>query len=535
MHFKKAAAVFASSALALGLAACGDSGSSNASGDQTGGSAGGDNYVTANGSEPQNPLVPGNTNETGGGRIVDNIYSGLVYYDRDGETHNELAESIELEGDKTYKVTLKDGLKWSDGSPLKAEDFVNAWNYTMKESLMSASFYEPILGFEEGKESMEGLTVVDDTTFTIELSQPESDFPTQLGYSAFFPLHPSAYDDIDAYGENPISNGPYKLAEWNHNQDATIVPNEEYTGEREAKNDGINFVFYAQQDAAYADLLAGNLDVIDAVPDSAFSTFEDELGERAVNQPSAVFQSFTIPENLEHFSGEEGNLRRQALSKAINRQEITDTIFEGTRTPATDFTSPVIPGHSDSLDGADVLQYDPEEAKRLWAEADAIAPFTGQFSISYNADGGHQAWVDAVANSIRNTLGIDAVGNAYPDFKSLRDDVKERRIEGAYRTGWQADFPTLGNFLVPLYTTGASSNDGDYSNPQFDQLTKEAAGAATLDEATPKYNEAQEILLKDLPAIPLWYSNVTGGSSENVDNVIFSWKSQPLYYEITKK
>lgn len=531
MRFKKVTSVAAASALALGLAACGSesgSGSNNAQG------GGGDNYVLARGVEPQNPLVPGNTNENGGGRIVDNIYSGLVYYDGEGKAHNELAESIELEGDKTYRVTLKDA-KWSDGSPVTAEDFVKAWNYTVENALLGSYFFEPILGYEEGKPEMEGLKVVDDKTFTIELNQPEADFASRLGYSAYFPMHPSAYDDIDAYGESPISNGPYKLAEWNHNQDALIVPNEEYQGEREAQNDGVNFVFYAQQDAAYADLLAGNLDVLDEIPDSAFATFEDELGDRAVNQPSAVFQSFTIPERLEHFSGEEGKLRRAALSRAIDRQQITDTIFQGTRTPATDFTSPVIPGHSDSLEGAEVLQYDPEEAKRLWAEADAISPFTGEFSISYNADGGHQAWADAVANSIRNTLGIEAVGNAYPDFKSLRDDVTNRTINGAFRTGWQADYPSLGNFLGPLYGTGAGSNDGDYSNAKFDQLLKDAANSGDIESATPIYNQAQEILLTDLPAIPLWYSNVTGGSSENVDNVTFSWKSQPVYYEVTKK
>lgn len=381
---------------------------------------------------------------------------------------------------------------------------------------------------------MEGLQVVDDTTFTVELTQPESDFPLRLGYSAFFPLPDSALEDMAAFGENPVGNGPYKLLEWNHNQDATIVPNEDYDGGRAAQNDGIKFVFYPTFDSAYADLLSDNLDVLDSIPDSAFSTFEDELSGRSINQASAVFQSFTIPERLEHFSGEEGVLRRQAISLAINRDEITQTIFEGTRTPATDFTSPVIAGHSDSLTGADILTYDPDRAKDLWAQADAISPWSGEFTISYNADGGHQAWVDATANSIRNTLGIDALGNPYPDFKSLRDDVTNRTINGAFRTGWQADYPSLGNFLGPLYGTGAGSNDGDYSNPDFDAKLAEAANAADVDASTPLYNEAQEILLQDLPAIPTWYSNAVGGYSNNVDNVEFQWNSQPAYYQITK-
>ena len=534
MTLKKSLAVTAAATLALSLAACSSDSESDSAGGTGDSASGGDNYVIVNGTEPQNPLVPANTNEVGGGRIVDSIFAGLVYYNVDGSVENDLAESIELEGDKTYRVTLKEGATFTDGTPVTSESFVNAWNYAVANDQLSAYFFEPILGYEEGVEEMEGLQVIDDTTFTIELNQPESDFPLRLGYSAFYPLPESAFEDMQAFGENPVGNGPYKLSEWNHNQDALIVPNEDYDGGRAPQNDGVKFVFYPTFDAAYADLLSDNLDVLDAIPDFAFSTYEDELQGRSINQPSAVFQSFTIPERLEHFSGEEGALRRQAISMAVNRDEITETIFEGTRTPATDFTSPVIDGHSDSLTGAEVLEYNPERAKELWAEADAIAPFNGEFTISYNADGGHQAWVDAVANSIRNTLGINAIGNPYPDFKSLRDDVTNRTIDGAFRTGWQADYPSLGNFLGPLYGTGAGSNDGDYSNPDFDAKLSEAAGAEDAEQAVTSYNEAQEILLQDLPAIPTWYSNAVGGYSNNVDNVEFMWNSQPAYYQITK-
>ena len=534
---KKTLALLAATTLGFGLVACTDSGDNGSGSDGAAGgdgATGGDNYVLANGTEPQNPLIPSNTNEVGGGNIVDLIYSGLVYYDADGEIHNEMAESIEPEGEKGYRVTLKDGWTFADGTEITAQHFVDTWNHAVANSHLSAYFFEPILGYEEGVESMEGLEVVDDKTFTIELNQPEADFPQRLGYSAFYPLPDEAREDEAGFGENPNGNGPYKLLEWNHNQDATVVPNEGYQGERTPQNDGIKFVFYAQQDAAYNDLLAGNLDTLDAIPDIAFSTFEDELGERAVNEPSAVFQSFTIPESADHWGGEEGQLRRQAISHAINREEITDTIFQGTRTPATDFTSPVLPGYDGEIAGNDVLDYNPELAQDLWAQADEINPWSGEFTLSYNSDGGHQAWVDAVTNSIRNTLGIEAVGNPYPDFKSLRDDVTGRTIEGAFRTGWQADYPSAGNFLGPLYGTGAGSNDGDYSNPDFDAKLAEAAGSDSPETAAGLYNEAQEMLFNDLPAIPLWYSNVAGGYSENVDNVTFSWKSVPVYYEITK-
>lgn len=532
MTIKKTIAALSAASMTLALAACG-SDSNDDSGDSAAG--GGENYVLADGTEPQNPLIPANTNEVGGGRIVDSIYAGLAYYDADGETQLELAESIEPNEDNTeFTVKLKDST-FSDGSPVTANSFVDAWNYAVANDQLNASFFSNIEGYEEGVESLEGLKVVDDKTFTIALSSPESDFPQQLGYSAFYPLPEVAFEDMEAFGQDPIGNGPYKLAEWNHNQDATVVPNEEYQGDRKPANDGIRFVFYASQDAAYADLLAGNLDVLEAVPDSAFDVYEADLGERAVNQPYAGFQSFTIGENLEHFGGEEGKLRRQALSYAIDREEITETIFKSTRTPATDFTSPVLPGFSEEIEGNEVVEYDPEKAKELWAQADEINEWSSPtFEIAYNSDGGHKSWVDAVSNGIKNTLGIEAVGTPYPDFKSLRDEVTNRTITSAFRTGWQADYPSLGNFLAPLYATDGSSNDGDYSNPEFDQLLQDAAVAKTTDEAAAKYNEAQALLFEDLPAIPLWYPNATGGYSEAVDNVTFSWKSQPVYYEITK-
>ena len=275
--------------------------------------------------------------------------------------------------------------------------------------------------------------------------------------------------------------------------------------------------------------------MLDAVPDSAFATFESEFGDRAINQPAAIFQSFTIPQSAPHFSGKEGELRRAALSMSIDRAQITKVIFEGTRTPATDFTSPVIAGYSDSLKGADVLKYNKDEAVKLWAEADAIAPWDGKFQIGYNADGGHQGWVDAVTNSIKNTLGIDASGNPYPTFAAFRTDITDRTIKTAFRTGWQADYPALFNFLGPIYATKAGSNDGDYSSAEFDKLLKEGSAEPDLGKANATFQKAQEILLKDLPAIPLWYSNATGAFSKDVENVKFGWNSVPIYYEITKK
>ena len=510
---------------ALALSAC--SGGTNA------------NAVVMNGSEPQNPLLPGMTSENGGGKILSAMFSQLVRYDVDGTPVLDVAESIEPNEDNTlWTVKLHQDRKFSDGTPVKAENFTRAWNLVTSQNQQQASFFDSFDGTnEEGVGELTGVQVVDDYTFTIKLKAPAYDLITRLGYSAYAPLPDSTLDDPDKGGQVPVGNGPYKLASdsaWEHNVKITLVPNENYVGDEKPQNDGVTFVFYNSMDAAYNDLKAGNVDVLDAVPSSAMASYQQTFAGTSVNEPYAGIMTLTIPQYLDHFKGEEGKLRRQAISMAINRDEITSTIYAGARTPAKDFTAPTLPGYSNSLPGSDVLTYNETKAKELWAQADAIAPWDGTFEIAYNSDGGHKEWVEATANSIKNTLGISAEGKPVVDFKTLLAQEDDKTIGAAFRSGWQADYPSIYNFLQPLYVTKAASNKGDYSSKEFDALITQAGSAATPEDGIAIMQQAEELLLKDLPVIPLWYYNANGAWSEKVDNVSFDWRGQPLVYQITK-
>ncbi len=526
-------------AAALVLSGC----SSDNGGNNNGGGSASTGVVNVAWGEPENPLIPANTNEVNGGQVLNNMFAGLVYYKADGSWDYDAAESIESDDYINWTIKLKADQKFSDGTPVTADSFVKAWQWAASNpDLLNQWWFIDAIAFEggtyDGGEDTLALDVVDDTTFTVKLAQPRADFPVALGYTVFFPLPESFFDDPDAFGDAPVGNGPYKLSEdgWVHGESLNLVPNESYTGPRKAQNGGLNFIVYATQDAAYADLLSDNVDVIDTVPTSALETYKDDLGDRAVEQGSAVFQSFTMNYNLEHFGNDdEGKLRRAAISHAINRAEITDVIFQGTRQPAEDFTSPVIAGFDpEGIEGSDVMEYDVDKAKELWAQADAINPWSGTFQLAYNADGGHQEWVDATVNSIKNALGIDAVGLPYPDFAGLRTEVNDRTIKAAFRTGWQFDFPSQANILGALYVTGAGSNDADYSNANFDKLFREGLAAPTQEEQSELFNEAQGQLFEDLPAIPLWYGSVTAGYSSLVDNVEYGWDSWPILYSVTK-
>ena len=531
--------------LGMALGGCGSSTSGDA--------AKGSNVITAFDSEPQNSLIPGNTNETGGGRPIDLMFAGLVSFDKDGKAKNEVADSITANDDATqYDIKLKDGWKFTDGTDVTAESFTKAWSYTAnaKNAQLCSSFFSSIKGYDalqntdnlKGDEQLEGLKIVNDHEFTVDLNQSDSVFAIKVGYSAFAPLPESFYKDTDAFGEAPVGNGPYKFQSWDHDNEIVLVKNPDYKGNRTPKNDGVTFKVYTKDDAAYADIQSGALDVMESVPASATKTFETDKTVQAYNKAGSVIQQFTIPSSLKHFEAgtEEGTLRRQAISMAINRENICDKVLNGTGTPAVDFTSPLTPGYSDSLKGSENLKYNEKKAKELWEKANAISPWTSddKLTFSYNADGGAKPIFEAVVNSVKNTLGIDVTTNPVPTFQEFRNDVTDRKMTGAFRTGWQPDYPSPENYLYQLYSSSAAdgngSNDGDYKNSAFDDLCSKAAAAQTTDEANKLYQQAQEILLNDLPAVPLYYSNANGVAASGVKNFVMNWQNVPMYNEISK-
>jgi oligopeptide transport system substrate-binding protein len=504
--------------------------------------------VIVNAGEPQNPLIPTNTNDSNGGRIIDRLFAGLMSYDDKGTPALEVARSIETTDDVDYRITLKPGWTFSDGSPVTAHSFVDAWNYgaLATNAQLQQSFFSPIAGFDEvaaakpTATTMSGLQVVNDHEFTVRLKGPTIDFKLRLGFSPFYPLPDVALKDMAAFGQHPTGNGPYRLADerqvpaWQHNVKLDLVTNPGYHGNRIPQNKGLRFVFYANLDTAYADLLSSNLDVLDTIPPSVLTVYRKDLDDRAVTAPAAGNQTLDTPLRLPHFGGEEGRLRRLALSAAINRPQICQKIFSGARAPARDFTASSLPGYDSGIDGNDALNFDPHRARRLWSEADAISKWTGQYAIAYNADGSHQEWVDAVANSIKNTLGIDAVGAPQPTFAGFRSQITNRTISTAFRAGWQGDFPSMLEFLEPLFVTGAGADDVGYSNPRFDAAIAAAEAAPNLTESFAIANGAQRILLGDMPVVPLWYTIAVAGRSQAVSHVALTWNGLPDYEHIVK-
>ncbi|MGC1212215.1 MAG: ABC transporter substrate-binding protein [Micromonospora sp.] len=523
----------ASGALAVGAAfALIASGcSSGDSGDGGDAGASKDGAIVIDGTQPENPLVPSNTTETGGGKIIDWLFTGLVEYPNNGGApQNALAESIDTTDSKVFKIKIKQNTKFHDGTTVKAESFVKAWNWAAygPNGAQNASFFADIQGFndvysedpdgpegpqkapEPKAKEMSGLKVVDDWNFEVTLSAPTAVFPTKLGYSAFMPLPDAFFSDVQKFGKNPIGNGPVKFVSWQDDVEIKLTRFDDYNLRDKMKIKDVTLKLYQDDTAAYNDLLAGNLDFMQQIPVSALAgeKWKTDLGDRGIASTTPVTGIISFPIYDKRFQN--ADLRR-AISLSVNRQEITDKIFFGNRKPADSWANPLTPGAEPG--NCTACKYDPEQAKQLLAKAGG---FKGQLKMYYNADASHKEWMEAVAQQVKTTLNIDAVAVGVPTFAVFRQNINAHKMDGAYRAGWQQDYPDVENWINPLYVTGGSSNDGKYSNPQVDALAKEASAAPSIEESHKKFAEAVKLIDQDVPAMPIYFGGQQSGHSEKI-------------------
>ncbi|MEV1023899.1 ABC transporter substrate-binding protein [Streptomyces sp. NPDC050264] len=535
-------AKWAAGAVVVALAATGCGG-----GDSGGGGGGdGSGVVRSSWGDPQNPLEPANTNEVQGGKVLDMIFRGLKRYDpKTGAAKDMLAEKIETSDQTNYTITVKSGWTFSNGEKVTAKSFVDAWNYgaSLKNNQKNAYFFGYIDGYDkvhpdsgsQSADTLSGLKVTGDRTFTVKLNQKFSTWPDTLGYAAFAPLPKVFFSDHDSYVSKPVGNGPYTVDSYQKGSQMSLRKWDKYPGDDKAENGGVDLKVYTDNNTAYTDLTAGNLDLVDDVPASQLSNVDSDLSGRYINTPAGIIQTLAFPFYDSDWNKSDSDKVRKGLSMAINRKQITESIFEKTRTPATDWTSPVLGedgGYKSGLCG-EFCEYKPDEAKKLVKEGGGIPG--GQVKIGYNADtGSHKEWVDAVCNSINNALGNDkaCVGSPTGTFADFRNKITDKKMTGPFRAGWQMDYPLIQNFLQPLYYTNASSNDGHWSNKEFDSLVDKANAEPDQSKAVKTFQQAQEVVRDNMAAIPLWYQNGSAGYSDKVSNVALNPFSVPVYNEI---
>ncbi len=496
--------------------------------DEAGSKAGGNITVVLG--EPQHGLVGQNTAESEGAEVLNALFTGLIEYDnKTNEPKLAVAESIETTDSKVWTIKLKDGYTFHNGEKVDAQSFVRAWNWGANQDNAAEGlpFFDKIEGSEElapGKDKkptvteLKGLKVVDEKTFTVTLKAPFSQFKTMLGYNAFYPL-PKAFEaDPKKFGEAPIGNGAFQMdGAWEHNKQIKIKRYDKFGGEK-AKLEGVTFKIYDNLDTAYNDLRADTIQIVDKLPISAMATVSQEFGDRYLYKPESGVGYVGLPlkTNPEAFGKVE---IRKAISMAIDRDAITKTIFNGTRKPADDFISPIVPGYRKGALG-EVGTYNPTKAKELFAQAGGIPG--NKIELGYNADGGHKEWIEAVANQLKANLGLEVTAKPFAKFGDMLTDLGDQKYKGAFRMAWSMDYPAAENYLRPIFSKIAiehGSNYGAYESAEFEALMDQADKTANEAEAIKLYQQADDVIIKDLPYIPVFTYMSSSAYSKSVKNV----------------
>ncbi|MCI6384810.1 MAG: peptide ABC transporter substrate-binding protein [Subdoligranulum variabile] len=541
MKMRKIAAAAMAGALAVSLAACGSSASTGttATGEAAGSTeateAGETGFTVQLGPNPET-LDPALNASIDGGNTLLTIEEPLLIIDENNEVQPGQAESYTVSEDGlTWTFTLRDGLKWSDGSDLTAADFEYSFKRLASPDT-AAPYAETVVGMIDGYQDAIGnpdadgnmttdpdwdaLNVhasEDGKTLTIQLSYPCSYFDKLAAFVATAPVQQATVEaNGDAWCTEPdtfICNGPYMITEWTPSERIVLSKNPYYVGGWDSSkivSDTITLLLLEDSSASYAAYNSGEAQLVKDVPTDEIPslTRAEDGGDFYLDEIMGTYY-ISLNDQKEPFT----DVRvRKALSLAIDRDYVANTIMQGIYTPATALVGPGIVDNEgyfmDNANGGepyigDDYEANLEEAKQLMAEA-GYPDGEGFPTITYSAnDAGYhipvaeylqQAW-----GELGITMNIDKV-----EWSSF---IPMRRA-GDYdisRNGWSMDYNDPSNMLE-LFTTNNGNNDGKYANPAFDQVIEDSRVA---DKAAhfEKLHEAEDILMNDAACIPVAYYN----------------------------
>ena len=546
MKMKNIAAVAMAGCMAASLAACGGSASSAAStetstaasteaatGEESTGTASG--FTVQYGPNPET-LDPALNSSIDGANTLITVFEPLLLIDENNEVIPGQAESYTVSEDGlVWTFTMRDGLKWSDGSDLTAKDF----EYSFKRLAApdtAAPYAETVVGMIDGYEDAVGnpdadgnmttepdfdaLNVVaseDGKTLTVTLSYPCAYFDKLAAFAAMSPVQQATVEaNGDAWcteADTYVCNGPYYISDWIPSERIVLTKNPNYVGGWDSSkivSDTITLLLLEDSSAAYAAYNSGEAQLIKDVPTDEIPslTKAEDGGDFYVDTILGTYY-LSLNDQKEPFT--DPNVRK-ALSLAIDRDYVANTIMQGTYTPAYNLVGPGIVDESgmfyDNANGGKTYISEDYEANLEAAKqalADAGYPNGEGFpTIEYSTnDAGYHTPVAEYLQQAWGELGITVNINKveWASFTPLR----RAGDYDASRNGWVMDYNDPSN-MIELFTTGNGNNDGKYSNADFDAAI-EASKVADKSVHFQKLHEAEDILMNDYACIPVAYYN----------------------------
>ncbi len=469
-------------------------------------------------------LTPGRT--LNGYLQAQALFSPLTFVDAEGKVSMLAAESVTSSDAITWTIKLRPDWTFHNGNPVTAQDYVDTWNavaygpnaWVGSGSMSGIRGYSDLnpVGGQPTTSKMSGLRVVDKTTFTVELSAPDGQFPIQLSQNmpAFYPMPAEAFANPATYDSMPIGNGPFKMtAPRQANESFAVSAYDGFAGEKPGVKE-YTFKPYVDLGAAYTDAQAGNIDILTVPQDKvtvAPTDFPNHL--RTSDIPGTSYLAF--PMSDPRFA----DIRvRQAFSMAIDRDAVNKAVFAGGYKPATAWTSPAEPGTPEGVCG-EFCKFDPEAARALLAQAGGL---TGTVELIV-LPGANVEW-EAYANQLRQNLKLDDVilspTTDYPAFLGARASGK---MAGPFLSGWYPPYPSQQNTLRAVFTPGgicAGCSQG------LDPAVQAAITAADA-QLDPKlaeagYAKAQKLIAGTFPVAPLFNMTTTFIVSDKVADLAVS-------------
>jgi oligopeptide transport system substrate-binding protein len=509
----------------------------------------GGTFVFGDLSEPAY-IDPYNAQESNGIQIVQTVFDSLTKFDPIDTTklYPAAAESWEPNADASvWTFKLQPNAKFHDGTPVTAKDFVYAWNrianpktvntVTGKADPSIVSYHlSAVKGFDEVSAGtateMVGLKAVDDLTFEVTLSYPYADFEFVVAHPALAPVPQAAVEGgVDyngtkvAYGDMPIGNGPFKMAEpWKHNEYVKVAANTDYYGTKPLL-DGVEFKIFKDVNTEYLEFEAGNLD-FSAIGEGQIAQAKAKYGEapdgytpEPGKQCVLGAQSGVYYANFKTTDPVLKNLDlRRAISLAINRQAISDTVYDGTRVPADNFIPPGIAGYEP---GAWVdSKYDVTAAKAALEKAG----YPGgkglpTLKLWYNSDGGHQPVWELVQSDLK-AIGIPSTLNPTADFATYLKELDAGKVQVG-RLGWLSDYPTADNYLYSMFYSKSGDNKSQYNNPEVDAALIDARSTTDTAQRIAKYQAINKTIQADMPVAPIMFYRNNAVGSDRIHDFTF--------------
>ena len=523
-NFLKVAGV---SAAALGLAACGGSksGSTATSGSAAGSTAGGVNtagFTVQYGSNPET-LDPALNSAIDASNTIITIFEPLLLINENNEVIGGQAESWEASEDGlTWTFTMRDGLKWSDGTDLNAKDFEYSFK-RMANPDTAAPYAETCLGMIDGFDAAQAgdpdaLNVKasdDGKTLTIVLSYPCSYFDKMAAFAAMSPVQQAT---VEANGDSWctsadtfVSNGPYMITDWTPSERIVLTKNPNYVGGWDSSkivSDTITLLLLEDSSASFAAYNSGEAVLIKDVPTDEIPslTKAEDGGDFYVD---TILGTYYVSLNLQRDAFKDAKVRK-ALSLAIDRDYVANTIMQGTYSAADSIVGPGIvdeSGYFHDNGNAPYISADYEanlaEAKKLLEEA-GYPNGEGYPTIEYSTnDAGYHVPLAEYLQQAWGDLGITLTINKM-EWSSFTPARRAGEFDVA-RNGWVMDYNDPSNML-DLFCTSNGNNDGKYANPDFDAAI-DASRVADSAEHFAQLHKAEDILMEDTGCLPIAYYN----------------------------